>query len=215
MSFKLKQINSTKMMGNIINKINILFSALLIISFFSCNDMCIDPHDNDKITATGTYLLENVDKNKWGDFQLVLELDKSRYLLNESIQTKLYFENIGKKTIILDGFFPESSLDGPPYLSICTNNGHKIEIFEILENLQNENKIIIVPGSSKLLMKNDLTQVGGFILNEDTGGIGYIGEELDRVYSKFEKGIYSIYAGFYPSPQIYGCSTDTLTFMIE
>lgn len=203
------------MMGNKIYKTITLFSTLLIISFFSCNDMCINPQDNDKIVATGTYLLENVDKNKWGDFQLVLELDNSRYLLNESIQIQLYFENIGKKIIILDSINPSSSIQSPPYVSIYNNSGKIFIVEEILENLQNDNKIVIVPGTSKLLMKNDLTQVGGFILHEDTSGIGYVGEELDRVYSKFEKGIYRIHAGFFPSPQIYGCVTDTLTFTIE
>jgi len=178
--------------------------------------MFLNPCENDnKIITTGTYLQANVDKEMWGDFQLVLELDKPRYLLNESIQTKLYFENIGEKTITLDGILPERNSANPPRLSIWTNNGNRFEINKLLDNLQNDNKIVINPGKSVMLMQNDLTQVGGVILHEDTSGVGYIAEELDKVYSKFEKGIYNIQAGFLPTPQIYSSITDTLTFMIE
>ena len=210
--------DSIKIKGIAMYRITIVVLFLMgyYLIFGGCEDKTLNTKENENpIKAFGTYQIDNVNKYEWGDFQLVLEMEKSLYTLNEPILTKLYFLNIGEKTIILDGILPYRQSANPPTVDIWSSEGKRFRIVKILDNLLNENDIIIDPAIQITLMQFDLTNVEGFLLQQDTSGIGYVAKELNNIGPEIIKGIYYIRARFDPTPQIYWSTTDTLTFIIE
>ena len=72
----------------------IVFLLCIMCNITGCDKEVKNSIGNgDSVKAIGTYR-DSVDKDEWGDFQLVLEMEKSLYTLNEPILTKLYFLNI-------------------------------------------------------------------------------------------------------------------------
>jgi hypothetical protein len=188
----------------------------LLSLLFCCADKSTNPIENDAIIATGSYLDTTVDKNEFGDFLLVLKLEKSTFSYKGSINVKVYFENIGSKQITLDGILPYRNTANPPRVNIWSvDETLRFEIFETLADLLNDSKITIHTRQSVMLMSFDLTNVNGFLLEKDTSGIGYSAKELENVYLSFKKGSYKITTDFWPTPQIYRSNTDTLTFTIK
>ena len=194
---------------------NTKFIILGLLSIlFCCNDKSTNPIE--EIIATGSYLDTSVDRNEFGDFLLVLKLEKSTFSYNESITVNVYFENTGSKQITLDGILPYRSAANPPRVTIWSiDETLRFEVFETPSDLLNDNKITVHTGQSVMLMSFDLTNVSGFLLENDTSGDGYSAKELKNVYSSFKKGSYNITSDFWPTPQIYRSNTDTLTFTIK
>lgn len=208
----LSNLNLKHMNNN--NTIRLLI--VLIFCILQCS--CIEENENEianTVRATGTYGLEYVDKNIWGDFQLILEINKATYLYKDKILTNLCFHNIGAKPIELSKVISETQMNNPPEIDIWTADGRKYKIFEVVKGLSDS--ILIEPEKSIVLMKFDLTAVGGFVYRKDTidGYILYKGFEYPSIGSEFTKGIYFMRAAFFPVPQIYGCVTDTISFEIR
>jgi hypothetical protein len=117
----------------------------------------------------------------------------------------------------LDGILPYRNSSNPPRVIIWSTDGLlRFQIHEILPTLLNEDKIIVDIGKSVMLMNFNLTEVGGFQLQEDEFGVVYSTTELEKVYSSFSKGNYKICADFWPIPPVaYNCVTETLQFTIK
>ena len=209
---RLLNLNLIKMKN--IDKIRILIVLFCCIFLSGCDEEN-ESLDTDKVRAIGTYELENVDKNIWGDFQLVLEIDKDKYLYEDKILTNLRFKNIGQKAIMLNLVISETQMNNPPNINIWSANGRKYKVLELVKELSDS--IYIEPKESVNLMQFDLTDVGGIIYRKDTTGgyIGYKGFEYSNIGSEFTKDTYYMTAAFFPVPQIYGCMTDTLSFEIK
>lgn len=174
-----------------------------------------DVKDENSNKAISTFKGSSADKEKWGDFQLVLEIDKATYLYKDKILTSLRFNNVGTKTIKLDKVVSETQMNNPPNIDIWTVDGRKYKIFKVVNGLTDN--VNIEPKKSIVLMQFDLTDVGGIIFQKDTTGgyTGYKGFEYPNIGSEFTKDTYYMCAGFFPVPQIYGCMTDTLSFEIK
>ncbi len=194
---------------------------IIVLSVLFCCIFLPGCDDDNKIVVTngvkaiGTYDVENVDKNIWGDFQLVLEIDKASYLYKDKIHTSLSFNNIGTKSIKLDFVISETQMNNPPSIDIWSASGRKYKVLKVVNDLSDG--IYIKPKESIVLMQFDLTDVGGIIYRKDsTGGYnGYKGFEYSNIGSEFTKDTYYMSAAFFPVPQIYGCITDTLSFEIK
>ncbi len=196
------------------NKIIIRLPIVLIFCIFLSG--CIEENESSNaVRAIGTYELENVDKNIWGDFQLVLEINKAIYLDKEKILTSLSFNNIGTKPIMLSKVISETQMNNPPNIDIWTSDGRKYKVSEVVKGLSDS--IYIEPKKSIVLMEFDLTGVAGIVYRNDTTGgyIGYKGFEYPNIGSEFTKDTYLMCAAFFPVPQIYGSKTDTLSFEIR
>lgn len=194
----------------------IIFLLCYIFIIGGCDENPLSTNDGDNPNRViGTYQTENVNKDEWGDFQLVLEVNKFKYSQNKPILTSLYFKNIGHKTITLDGILPYRNIANPPSIDIWSNDTKRFQIDKILDNLLNDNKIKIDPDKYVMLMQFDLKNVPGFILTEDTTGIGYSAEESENIGNELKKSTYKLQAHFHPSPQIYSSDTDTLVLIIE
>ena len=199
---------------NRITKSILAITAILLLS--NCSDNPNTPNENDVSTiAIGTYINNDVDKDEWGDFQLVLELDKSRYQLGEDIYVKLYFKNIGTKTITLDGILPHRNIASPPIVEFWSTDKTKFQIEQILDNLLNDKDIIIPSKESETLMHFNLTTVDGLILTKDTSDTFYNAEEIENIGEYLKNGEYNMRAYFLPTPQIYWSETDTLKIFVE
>ncbi len=194
----------------------IVLSVLFLLQ--GCKNSLTNPKDPNLIIATGTN--NNIDKEKYGDFQLVLEMEKLTFKYNSPINIKVYFKNIGNKTITLDGILPFRNSANPPSISIWSDDKSlrfHLSEYVIKENLLNSNDIIVEVGKSVTLIDFDLRHARGYQLYADTSGVGYNTEELTNIYSKFIKGNYNINASFWPGPKafVYKSSTDTLQFKIK
>lgn len=166
------------------------------------------------VKAIGTYSsIYNVDKTIWGDYQLILELDKSTYTVKEPIPTKLYFKNIGTKAINLTFVVRQSVINSPPKIDIWTKDGRKYMVHKLIDNLKDT--LTIEPKTSALLMEFNLIDVRGTIysFNPSTGFYHGVGSE--NIGEEFGKGIYYMSASFVPLPHIYESITDTLSFEIK
>lgn len=203
--------------------LKILSSVILTMFFLAgCEEEPIDP-DNDAyvVKAIGTYRdcpdnNDCHDKDKWGDFQLVLAMEKFKYTLDEPISIKLYFSNIGEKTIYLDGILPYRQSANPPTIDIWAKNGKVFRIEKILDNLLNENDIYVGPDRHISLMQFDLMNTEGVLLVPDSLCSDCLRRmEFTNISSEIVPDTYYIRAFFHPTPQIYGSITDTLTFVIE
>lgn len=195
---------------------NLFFLCFCSFLLITCNSGETDDVKGDNSNkAVGTYKGSDADKEKWGDFQLVLEIDKATYLYKDKILTSLKFNNIGTKTIKLDKVVSVSQMNNPPNIDIWTADGRKYNVFKVVNDLTDN--VNIEPKKSIVLMQFDLTDVGGIVFQKDTAGgyTGYKGFEYPDIGSEFTKDTYYMCAGFFPVPQIYGCMTDTLMFVIE
>jgi PBP1b-binding outer membrane lipoprotein LpoB len=85
----------------IMKKMDINRMLIILICCIFLSGCVEDEESINSVRAIGTYEVENVDKNIWGDFQLVLEIDKASYLYKDKILTSLSFNNIGTKSIKL------------------------------------------------------------------------------------------------------------------
>ncbi len=198
-------------------KVNQLLISLIfiVILIAQCDNETDSSSDNGiPIKVIGTYL-ESVHKELWGDFQLILELEKSHYPLNEPIIIKLNLKNIGHKTIVLDGILPYRQSANPPYIDVCMNNELHLRVEKIMENLLNEDDIVIEPNNKVTLMYFDSTSIEGLILYQDTTEGRLIGEETDNIGTELVECQYHINASFGPTPQVYWSMTDTLEVYIE
>lgn len=189
----------------------IFFMTCAVLLFSKCEN--IEPSnmtDNNTNKATGTFTSDSVDKEKWGDFELVLEMKKSSYKLDDVIDLELYFSNIGDKTIILPGILPVRQIESPPKINIWSAQ-QKFVIDKLEEELENEDDIVIESKTKVTLISIGLNKVEGIFWQKQNNWkqeSGIIGEVL-------EKGAYFVSASFIPAAQLYGSFTDTLTFTIE
>ena len=194
----------------------ILFiSSLAIFIFLSCeNEPDVSPNDDETLKAVGSFQ-DSVDKEKWGDFNFVLQLDKQVYSIGEQINILTYFFNIGNKAITLDGILPYRQSANPPTVELQLNDTLIFRTNNFLENLNNENDIIIEPNEKVELNKFNLLQVEGqlMILNKENNL--YHGVDTNSIESLLSKGSYQIHSFFQPTPQVYWSITDTLMFSIE
>lgn len=199
----------------IMKKMDINRMLIILICCIFLSGCVEDEESINSVRAIGTYEVENVDKNIWGDFQLVLEIDKASYVYKDKILTSLSFNNIGTKSINLNTVISETQMNNPPNIDIWTASGRKYKVLKVVNDLSDN--IYIEPKESIILMQFDLTDVGGIIYRKDTtdGYIGYKGFEYSNIGSEFTKDTYYMSAAFFPVPQIYGCITDTLLFEIK
>jgi len=198
------------------------FIAIYILIFilplqFGCEkDKISNSLEGDNsIRATGSYLLNNVDKEKWGDFLLILELNSSKFDKANPFPFFLAFKNTGNKTITLDGILPYRQSANPPSIDLWINDSTRYQIDSILDKLLNDNNITIDPGQQVTLIQGDLTQIDGTLFHLDSTGISYDVEEVDNLSSKLKTGLYKIQGHFHPTPQIYFSDTDTITIKVE
>ena len=129
-------------------KIFIILFVFLLSFLSNCDkDKIINSlEDNNTNRATGSYLIENIDKAKWGDFILILELNSSQFDKVNPFSFILAFKNIGNKTITLDGILPYRQSANPPSIDIWVNDSIRYQINNILGDLSNDSKINIEPG---------------------------------------------------------------------
>jgi len=190
---------------------SVFFLTCAIFLFSECeNNEPSNVADNNTNKVTGTFTSDSVDKEKWGDFELVLEMKKSSYKLDDVIDFELYFSNIEDKTIILPGILPVRQIESPPKINIWSTQ-QKFVIDKLEEELENEDDIVIEPKTKVTLISIDLNNVEGIFWQKQNNWeqeSGIIGEVL-------EKGIYFASASFIPAAQLYGSFTNTLTFTIE
>ncbi len=122
----------------------IFLNVLAISIFLSCNNEPeINFEQDNYIKAIGSK--NNVDKEKWGNFNFVLQLDKQNYSIGEQIYVLTYFANIGNKTITLDGILPYRQSASPPTVEIQLNDTLIFRTNNLLNNLNNKNNIVIKP----------------------------------------------------------------------
>lgn len=189
--------------------------SLIILSFLcGCDEdnITTPENNNNKIQATGTFIRETVDKEKWGDFLLILELDQATFDKTVSFPFSLSFKNIGTITITLDGILPYRQSANPPHINMWRNDTLFYQINTISNNLLNEDKITIEPEEQVILMQGDLAQTSGEIFYRLITGAS---EEVGNLASAIKSGVYHIQGHFLPTPQIYGSDTDTLTFYVQ
>ena len=190
---------------------NLFFLCFCSFLLITCNSGETDDVKEDNSNkAVSTFKGSDADKEKWGDFQLVLEMKKSSYTLEEKIEFELYFSNLGDKTISFPGIFPVTQMESPPVVNIWSAD-LKFAVDKLEETWLNENAITVVPKSNIVLSCFDLKETEGMIwqkVNSWEQESGNIGEAL-------AKGIYYASASFIPKLQIYGCMTDTLSFEIK
>lgn len=175
----------------------------------------------DKVTtvqeAIGSYSHDKVDKNEWGDFQLVLRLEKKEFTVGEPIRAKVLFRNIGKKTIVLDGILPMRNIANPPALALeqTQPERHRIRAYGagIPKELENENPITIEAGKSCILIDTDLLELqsGGHFFR----GLSVDSRSVTSLRSSLVEGSYRIWATFDPSPPVYWSRTDKMEFVIR
>ncbi len=196
------------------NFINIII-ALALFTNLSCEKEPKDsPIADESLKATGSFLY-SVDKEKWGDFNLVLQLEKANYSIGEQINVLTYFFNIGDKTITLDGILPFRQSSNPPTVELQINDTIVFRTSKFLENLNNENEIIIEPNEKVELNKFNLLKVEGQLMILDKETNFYHGTDTISIEAALSKGSYKIHSFFHPTPQVYGSITDTLMFTIE
>ena len=159
--------------------------------------------------------LDNIDEEKWGDFLLVLEINRSTFNRNLTFPVKLYFRNTGMKTIILDGILPFRQSANPPYINIWSSDNIYYQINSVSDGLLNDKKIIIEPEKQVVLIQGDLTQISGTIYHMDSTGVSFEPEQVDNLGSMIEPGTYKIQGHFHPTPQIYYSDTDTIMFIVQ
>jgi hypothetical protein len=176
-----------------------IITTLALFTFFSC--------DNEQEGS--------IDKEKWGDFNFVLQLDKQVYSLGEQINVLTYFYNIGDQPIILDGILPYRQSANPPTVELRLNDTLIFRVTKFLENLNNENDIVIEPNEKLELNKFNLQQVEGQLMILDKETNLYHGVDTNSIEFILSKGSYKIHSFFHPTPQVYWSKTDTLTFTIE
>lgn len=195
-------------------RINSITSVLLILfTVLSC-EKGNEPNFIEAIQAIGSFQV-SADKEKWGDFNLVLELDKPAYSIGEPINIRSYFSNIGNKTITLNGILPYRQSANPLTIEIQLNDSLKFRTSQFLEQLNNESDIVVQPGKKVELNKFNLLNVEGqlMVLEKESGF--YRGTEKSSMKALLTKGAYKIHAFFQPTPQVYWSMTDTLEFVIE
>ncbi len=126
------------------NKSCITIFILCLLLLYGCDEDKLLNHDDDDklIRATGTYLIDNIDKEKWGDFLLMLELDQSTFYKTTSFPYKLCFQNTGTKTIALDGILPYRQSANPPYICIWSNDSIYYQINNVLDDKNSMRSII-------------------------------------------------------------------------
>ena len=135
---------------------------IFTVFFFALHSNCESDkisnslEEDNSIRAAGSYLLNNVDKDKWGDFLLILELNSSQFDKANPFAFFLAFKNTGDKTITLDGILPYRQSANPPYINLWVNDSIRYQINSILDNLHSDNKIIIEPGKQVNLIQGDL-----------------------------------------------------------
>jgi len=164
------------------------------------------------LRAVGGYLYSNVDKEKWGDFQLVLELSKFEYRRGEPISVRLLLRNTGRKVIRLDGILPFRNIANPPALEISGPDSRRIRTYGvgIPQSLLNDKPIVLESGDSVVLIDADLLTLSGSVHNGNNPG-----KEEKDLRPFFVPGGYEIFGRFEPSPQIYSGSTSSLEFKIK
>jgi len=202
-------INGNKM-KTIISSVFYLVCTILLFTECENNEPSSNVADNTTNKAVGTYTAENVDKAKWGDFELVLEMKKSSYKMNDVIDFELYFSNIGDKIITLPGILPVRQIESPPKINVWSAE-QKFAIDKLEEELENEEEIVIEVKSKVTLIKIDLKNVEGIIWQKQNNWV----QESDIIGKVLAKGTYFASASFIPAAQLYGSFTDTLTFTIE
>ena len=185
--------------------INYIVILIALSSFITCVDKPVHIEDEKPIIAIGTPEW----RSETFDPQLVLELNKARYDLNESIHIILYLENLGDSVITIAGVLPYRNIANPPTVNIWSENSVRFIVDEISENMQNDNIINIQPSKKKILMDFDLLRAHGFIVEADKDA-----KEFDDIGKQLIKGMYSTNA-FFGSPPMGFCNTDTIAFVIE
>lgn len=194
------------------NMIKYYIIILLGVSFSNCKKDKIEIEDiKFELKAIGSS--ERIDEGKWGNFNLVLELEKSTFSKDESCITQLSFVNCGKKEIILDGIFPYRSSASEPFIYVSDGlNNYKIDT--LLKDLHNENSIIIKVNNSVKLMKFNFTDVIAKKIIKNDDGFSVSQVEV-RLVDELKPGKYYMWATFFPTPQVYSSITDTLIFEIK
>jgi hypothetical protein len=189
----------------------IFFMICAILLFSECED--VKPsnlNDNNTNKAIGTFTSDSVDKEKWGDFELVLEMKKSSYRLDDAINIELYFSNIGDKTIILPPINPNRQIESPPIINIWSDN-IKIVIDKLVDTIYYNSDLIIEPNGRLILINIDLNKYNGIFWERQNNWDmeeGNIGEQISP-------GTYYASAFFGSVVQIYSSITDTLSFQIR
>lgn len=169
---------------------------------------------NEAIQAIGSFQ-GSADKEKWGDFNLVLELDKSFYSIGEPINLRSYLSNIGNKTIILNGILPYRQSANPPTIEVQLNDSLMFRTNNFLEKLNNEKDIVVQPGKKVELNKFNLLNAEGQLMILKKGTNLYQSTYASTIDDLLKEGRYKIHAFFQPTPQIYWSITDTMEFVIE
>lgn len=164
-------------------------------------------------TAIGS-MKDGADKNVWGDFEIILGIDRKSYTVGEPINVSTYFSNIGNKTIVLDGIYPHRSSANPPKVELFINDSVRFETDKVLDHLENDNKIVIDPNEKIVLNRFNLLDVDGYLSVLNATGF-FSPKQMNLKDTVLETGTYSIQFSFEPTPQIYWSTTDTLAFVIE
>jgi len=167
----------------------------------------------ESVRVVGGYNSPRVDKARWGDMELVLELPKARYAPNEAIPVKLMIRNTGRKDIRLDGILPMRSSANPPSLDIEAPGHRIIRLLHgdgIVRAVRNEKTIVVAPNETIVLIDADLRRLSGTV-QDDNGEPKY-----QKVLAPFfGNGEYTIRGTFMPTPQIYASSTPKARFRIR
>ncbi len=167
----------------------------------------------ESVRVVGGYNSPRVDKARWGDMELVLELPKARYAPNEAIPVKLMIRNTGRKAIRLDGILPMRSSANPPSLDIEAPGHRIIRLLHgdgIVQAVRNEKTIVVAPNETIVLIDADLRRLSGTV-QDDNGEPKY----QKALGPFFGNGEYTIRGTFMPTPQIYASSTPKARFRIR
>jgi len=202
-------------MNNIKSTVTIFITCILLLCGCDKDKLVNHDDDDESIQSTSSYLVDNVDKEKWGDFLLILELSKSTFDKKSSFLFKLSFQNTGSRTIVLDGILPYRQSANPPYINIWSDDSTYYQINKVSDDLLSEEEIIIEPEQQMILIQGDLNQVSGTVFRIENTGISYNSEDVDDLGFRLKSGEYKVQGHFHPTPQIYFSDTDTLIITVE
>jgi hypothetical protein len=150
------------------------------------------------------------------DTQLVLYLDKLRFVEGESIHVRVHLVNSGKKCLTIPGILPNRSSANPPTIEI-RNAGGEMALNQdgagIPKEILNDKEIVIHSGKGIVVLDADLTNIHCFVLSGLTPNGWSKTEEVSSLCSWLRPGDYTISAGFFP--MILSLKTQELRFRIE
>lgn len=163
------------------------------------------------ISTTGSFMHGVADKTKWGDFELVLKMQKTAFTEQEPIHVVLVFRNTGDKIITLDGILPMRQSANPPTVDVVTPDGGRLRSYGdgVPNGLMTNGPIVLNPGKEVILIDADLRSLTGSVHPPGKDG------KQGAFREKFVRGKYQITGRFDPTPQIYWSKTEPLEFEIR